>query len=332
MRQTAPNANTVAAELDAGKRGLDAVPRDATGKDGAASPVEFWNVHGGAERDAAEFSPGKASLDLRDGEVSSVASEINGNWRRGVAAFMNIARLCAEASGRLTTAQKSELMTCLPFGEATFSKFVKIGTDTRLNTPEIQLLLPPHYTTIYAVTQLTNQELSLAIADKVVHPDMKREELRRWHRELQRIGVGPNPHVVASDSAVDNNQSIDSKQDAAESGVPSALGPREIEDKVATVQDELAVSPEGAAEKSKHLENEVGNDQSIIPDASADKSTSCADGDGGFERLKARWEKYIAPDWKDAPDETRARFIMEVLDYSALTIGKGDRPKQELQN
>jgi hypothetical protein len=50
--------------------------------------------HTGAERPAGEFSPEKVHLDLRDREVSSVGdyvSAINGNWQRGVEAFMQIA-------------------------------------------------------------------------------------------------------------------------------------------------------------------------------------------------------------------------------------------------
>jgi hypothetical protein len=47
---------------------------------------------------------------------------------------MSIARLCAEASTRLTTAQKSERLRALPFGDTAFSKLVQIGTDPRLHT------------------------------------------------------------------------------------------------------------------------------------------------------------------------------------------------------
>ena len=52
---------------------------------------------------------------------------------------------------------RADVQTCRS-GRATFSKFVQIGSDTRLHTPEIQGLLPPHYTTIYSVTLLTDQE------------------------------------------------------------------------------------------------------------------------------------------------------------------------------
>ena len=135
------------------------------------------------------FPPGKIDPDLRNSETPSVATyvrDINGNWQRCVDAFINVARICAEANTRLTVAEKSELMPSLPFGEATFSKFARIGTDTRLQAPDIQRLLPAHYTTVYHISQLTDEELKQAIAENVIHPNMKRAELQKWHRQLSR--------------------------------------------------------------------------------------------------------------------------------------------------
>jgi hypothetical protein len=216
-----PEADAVASEFDASKGGV--VLQSVAGGDDAASPdVDVRDIHSGAGRPATTgvFSPGNApDLDLRCGEVSSVstyASAINGHWQRGVEAFMQIARLCADANAHLRTAQKTELIQALPFGEATFSKFAQIGTDTRLHTPEIQRLLPPHYTTMYAVTLLTDEELSLAIAEKVVHPDMKRALLERW-RKSRKLGHVPSPKGAATDSPV-VGLPIDSTQDAVTSG------------------------------------------------------------------------------------------------------------------
>ena len=60
----------------------------------------------------------------------------------------------------------------------------QIGSDARLL--DIQRLLPPHYTTVYAVTLLTDEELKRAIAENIVYPGMTRAELQKWHRELSR--------------------------------------------------------------------------------------------------------------------------------------------------
>ena len=66
--------------------------------------------------------------------------------KRGLEAFLNIARLCAEANERLTTAQKRELIHSLPFGETAFSKFVPDRADTRLYAPDIQRAARRHTT------------------------------------------------------------------------------------------------------------------------------------------------------------------------------------------
>ena len=135
----------------------------------------------------ANFPRGKIPLSIfAIDEMSSVAyyvRDINGNWQRCVDAFMNVGRLCAEANARLTAAEKSELMPNLPFGEATFSKFVRIGTDTRLHAPDIQRLLPAHYTTTYAISLLTDEE---------------RAQLDAYHaRVLAEIGPQVEPDVRA---------------------------------------------------------------------------------------------------------------------------------------
>jgi hypothetical protein len=170
------------------------------------------------------FPPGKIDPDLRNSETPSVATyvrDINGNWQRCVDAFINVARICAEANTRLTVAEKSELMPSLPFGEATFSKFARIGTDTRLQAPDIQRLLPAHYTTVYHISQLTDEELKQAIAENVIHPNMKRAELQKWHRQLSRKAEhASKPKKGASDSAVVGL--IAPTKDAVESsGLPS---------------------------------------------------------------------------------------------------------------
>ena len=155
---------------------------------------------------------------------------------------MNIARLCAEANERLTIAQKRELIQALPFGDTAFSKFVQIGTDTRLHAPDIQRLLPPHYTTVYAVTLLTDHELSLAIAENVIHPDMQRAQLERWRKShCEKVVVAPIPVEAESDSAV-ASPPIALTQDAVEGGALRST----MSDDNLNSHEQLAVAPEDA--------------------------------------------------------------------------------------
>ena len=237
-----------------GNGGVEPVPQGVALEDGAASPdVDVRDVHGGAGHPASvgDFSPGKNHHDLPDGGTSSVAdfvAAIQINWQRGVDAFMSVARLCAEASARLTAVQKRELIQALPFGDTAFSKFVQIGTDTRLYAPDIQRLLPPHYTTTYAVTLLTDEELKRAIAEKVIYPDMKRNQLQRWlNRHREKIGAGPSSKEGDSDSAV-ASAPIAPTQDGVESGALPTVSDdnRDNQEQLAVVQED-APAPEAVA-------------------------------------------------------------------------------------
>jgi hypothetical protein len=100
--------------------------------------------------DAGEISPGKKSLGKGMYSVASYAEPIGESWRRSVEAIVEVARLCVEASERLTPQERGELIERLPFSETVFSKLTKIGKNGRFQTPKFQRLLPPHYTIMYS--------------------------------------------------------------------------------------------------------------------------------------------------------------------------------------
>jgi hypothetical protein len=88
------------------------------------------------------------------GAIAKYVDAISGNWRCGVEAFLEIARLCAEAEERLDTAQQAELKAKLPFGATTFSKFRQIGLDAcaNLRSSFCSLLPTPRSTPSLALT------------------------------------------------------------------------------------------------------------------------------------------------------------------------------------
>jgi hypothetical protein len=111
LSEDCSKTDVVEPETHAGKDGLQPTPQSVAEKNEAVPPeVEVPDVRGGAGRPAGELSPEKyPAPDLRDRLMSSVANyvlDINQNWQRGVDAFMNVGRLCAEANARLTTADQ----------------------------------------------------------------------------------------------------------------------------------------------------------------------------------------------------------------------------------
>jgi hypothetical protein len=126
----------------------------------------------------------------------SYAARIVNSWRHAADGMMEVARLCSEASERLTVSEKKQLIKRLPFKEPTFSKFVRIGKDARLQRLHARRLLPPHYTIAYPLTRLTDEQLKTAIKQGVINPDMKRAELQSWlkARQLWMANASPADH------------------------------------------------------------------------------------------------------------------------------------------
>jgi len=91
-----------------------------------------------------DFPPGKDEpASIADASPArSYANRIVNSWRQAADGMMEVARLCCEASQLLTASEKKQLIKRLPFKEATFSKFVQIGKDARLQKLHARRLLP----------------------------------------------------------------------------------------------------------------------------------------------------------------------------------------------
>jgi hypothetical protein len=170
----------------------------------ANSPKKFVLTSSGrtvgdlvTEPNVSDFSPGKNSNYSLDDYVGQISQ----NWQRGVEAFMATAVLCADADMVLQLEDRDELLKKLPFGASAYSKFVQIGRDPRLRRPEVRQLLPPHYTTTYEVTSLTDQEFEAALAEKVIRPDVTRKELLSWRSSRRRRPKSHRPSLSSHATA-----------------------------------------------------------------------------------------------------------------------------------
>jgi hypothetical protein len=321
------------AEFGASKGGVEPVPHSAAANNDAPTlnDVDVPDANGGAGRAAGsgDISPGK-DLGTRESEVSSVstyASAINGHWQRGVDAFMHIARLCAEASARLTTAQKKELIQALPFGDTAFSKFAQIGNDTRLHTPEMQRLLPPHYTTTYAVTLLTDEELKRAIAENVIYPDMKREELQRWrnsHRELPiTVGLALSPQEKLAGQDERALGPLSPGDAPAPEAVATAVANSQAGSEVRSPDVMYRVAVEAVAPSMPPLGDEV------IP-AFLDRRPLSPEDQRAFDAIKAAWDSHLQLLWNSASEVVRERIEADVIRAHAHAIHRDGDPRSAM--
>jgi hypothetical protein len=180
----------VDADMAARDEAVSSVTEPAAAVDGATtqnnvSLPEDVASDTAAPASAADF-PGEILENAEATSVDAYAVNISDAWHRTVDAVMTAAQRCAQADARLTPQQKKELIDKLPFGEETFSKLVRIGSDARLQRPEIQELLPPRYTIIYLITTLGLEEFEEAVQAKVIHAEQTRSGIEKWRAKHRK--------------------------------------------------------------------------------------------------------------------------------------------------
>ena len=109
--------------------------------------------------------------------VDEFVSRINTSWFRSVKEIYETGHECAEAQERLGPEARRVLLNKLPFNASTFSKLVQIGNDQRI--PKIINHLPPSFTSIYCITQLSTEELKAGLRAGIVKPDATREQIQQ---------------------------------------------------------------------------------------------------------------------------------------------------------
>jgi hypothetical protein len=124
-----------------------------------------------------------ASIQEFSGLVESLAARIEAAWDRTLAGILEMAKLCQEAKTSLTWEERKELYNRLPFHRTQFEKLAAVGLHPRLQNPTLKTRLPPHYSTLYELCDLNDQEFDKAVAENVIHPKAKRADIINWKRE-----------------------------------------------------------------------------------------------------------------------------------------------------
>jgi hypothetical protein len=146
--------------------------------------------------DPAPFSNSRSPKDF--------AELINGAWRKGAEAFVEVGQYLVEAKAELDRDQYKSLMKELALSESTIKKLVCIGRNSLLSSHVNSL--PPHLTTLYALSQIDRKTLETAIADGRIHPGMERKDaaaLRKSKNDdvSEETGRSDNTGEAATETA-----------------------------------------------------------------------------------------------------------------------------------
>ena len=118
--------------------------------------------------------------------VSYYATEIKGYWHKALESIFAVCALLIEAKKKLDPRDWELLKDELPFSDSVLKKLLVIGKDSRLQKRVVYDLLPPNYSIVYEVTQLTDDELETAVQQGEISPRMRRTTFISWrnaHRE-----------------------------------------------------------------------------------------------------------------------------------------------------
>jgi len=104
-------------------------------------------------------------------------------WNKGTDPILDTGAACFAAAAELDVLEKKALIKSLPFGESAFSKFVSIGATKRLYDAAVRDRLPPKFTVIYMLSQLSEQEFTALSEEPLFSRQLKRSQLETWKKE-----------------------------------------------------------------------------------------------------------------------------------------------------
>jgi hypothetical protein len=124
---------------------------------------------------------------------------INAAWRKAATAYIDIGNMLIESKDAVKHGEWIDLLGKLDFDKRTAQKLMEIARDGRLAKASELTLLPQHWTTLYALTRLGDDEFERALRDERVGQNKPRKPTvteAEYHDVTQ--SPAPQPGVAVS--------------------------------------------------------------------------------------------------------------------------------------
>lgn len=140
-----------------------------------------------ARRDTASVAREDEAVPEADcvSEAAELGRQIGASWRKATAQILDVAELCDLAFRRYALRGLTTVLRAAQMSRPTFVKFVVIGRDQRLR--QIEALLPPAFSIIYAVSHLSDAVLDEAVKAGVIHPNVRRAEIEALRKPKEKV-------------------------------------------------------------------------------------------------------------------------------------------------
>ena len=111
--------------------------------------------------------------------IQSYVQRISNSWRESVEKIIQTSHILVESEEQLSDVEFLDMVNQLPISQSTISKLLMIGKNSYL--PNKVEYLPPHWTTIYEISQLDEQQIDKGIVDGFINPSSTKKDIDRFH-------------------------------------------------------------------------------------------------------------------------------------------------------
>lgn len=118
--------------------------------------------------------------------VQSFVQRISDSWRESVEKILQTSTILVESENELSDFDFISMIDQLPMSQSTVSKLLMIGKNNYLSNKVEHL--PPHWTTIYEISQLKDNEIDKGVDEGLITPSSTKKEIDRLRNVLISVG------------------------------------------------------------------------------------------------------------------------------------------------
>lgn len=152
------------------------------------SKAQFLESLEDAAADLPTVNPRRKTAEILGPEPQTVdefASVIGSLYREAEERFVLIGSFLEQAKAKLAHGEFQGLVTSrLPFGPRTAQMMMAAAKAIRSGVLP-QEIAPPSYSIVYQITTLTERERERALAEGVIRPDMRRQDLDKFKKRVR---------------------------------------------------------------------------------------------------------------------------------------------------
>lgn len=127
--------------------------------------------------------------------VEDLAAKISSKWRESCELILEAAHLLHGAQEKLTERQFLDLVSQLPMTQSTVQKLLAIAKHSTIAQSIDHL--PPHWTTIYEISQLSPEQIKDAITQGIIHPSAERSDIITYRNSFLNTEDKPEKAATA---------------------------------------------------------------------------------------------------------------------------------------